>query len=393
VRARDAVTVVMLLVVPAVARAQPIVFPPITNREFNIDLFEQPAIGSPRLIAMAGAVNSVAEGAAGLYTNPASAAVRPETKAGKFAWNLYFNSYVPVDGQDANNNGQTVTSFRRSLLGGAGVLLQYGRWGLSLDVGYTAHEIAPEAGGGLGVRSFISHAALARSFLDEEIVVGAGLRGGALNVYTLMENQTLFTRAGASGEGGIVWKPREQSFRLATSVGLPIWTGPLSSDCDPNNCAGFILPSDAVVPWQATVGGAWRFGPTPWNHKIDGTYRDERQLTVAFDLGITGPVENGYGMEAFAAKQLQASGRDPTLTPRVGVEAEVIRGWLRLLAGSYLEPSRFAETSARWHGTAGAQGRLFGFRLFGDERRVALSLAGDFAARYKNAGISLGFWN
>jgi len=39
----------VLLTAP-LARAQ--MFPPITNRDFNIDLFEQPAVGSPRLIGM-----------------------------------------------------------------------------------------------------------------------------------------------------------------------------------------------------------------------------------------------------------------------------------------------------------------------------------------------------
>jgi hypothetical protein len=385
-------TLAMMTAASSAANAQT-TYPPVVDRDFNIDLFEQPAIGSPRLIAMAGAVNSVAEGAAGLYTNPASAAVRPQTKTEKFAWNLYFNSYVPVDGQDANNNGQPVTSLRRSLLGGAGVMLQYGKWGLTLDGGYTAHEIAPEAGGGLGVRSLIAHLGLARTFVDEEIAIGVGLRAGALNVYTLEMQETLFTRAGVSGEAGAVWKPRERSFRLAISGALPVFTGALDYTCDPNNCAGYILPSDAVVPWQATLGAAWRFGPTPWNHKLEGTYRDERQLTVAVDLGFTGAVSNGFGMEAFAAKQLQASGRDITVTPRLGLESEIIRGWLRLRAGGYLEPSRFIGVTARWHGTAGAEGRLFAFRLFGEERRVSLSVAGDFAARYKNAGISLGFWN
>jgi hypothetical protein len=98
-------------------------------------------------------------------------------------------------------------------------------------------------------------------------------------------------------------------------------------------------------------------------------------------------------VEAFAAKQLQASGRIVSPTPRVGIESELIRGWLRVRAGSYLEASRFEETSARLHGTAGAEVRLFAFRAFGQERRVALSAAGDVAARYKNVGISIGFWN
>jgi hypothetical protein len=374
-------------------RAQTAAFPPITNRNFNIDLFEQPAIGSPRLISMAGAVNSVAEGAAGLYTNPASAAVRPETTAEKFAWNVYFNSYIPVDGQDSNNNGQAVTSIHRSLLGAAGLMLQYGKWGLTIDGGYTAHEIAPQAGGGLGVRSIIPHIALARTFLDGDVAAGVGVRGGALNVYTLDTNQTLFTRAGASGEAGLVWKPREQSYRLALSAALPVYTGIVSYSCDPSNCAGYILPSDAIVPWSSTASVAWRFGATPWNHKVEGAYRDERQLTVAFDLSITGKVSSGYGMEAFAAKQLQASGRETSFTPRLGLEAEVIPAWLRLRAGSYREPSRFEDTTGRWHATGGLEVRLFAFHLGGHERRVSLSLAGDVASRYKNAGLSVAFWN
>src|SRR4051812_14960729 len=155
-----------------VSRAQSMSFPPIVDRRFNIDLFEQPALGSPRLIAMAGAINSVAEGAAGLYTNPASVAVRPETRSDKLAWNVYFSTYIPTNGQDLNNNGQPTTSQRLSLLGAAGLLVQYGRWGVSVDGGYTAHEIAPEAGGGLGVRSLIAHATVARTLFDESLAVG-----------------------------------------------------------------------------------------------------------------------------------------------------------------------------------------------------------------------------
>lgn len=380
--------------VAVVARAQTLSFPPVTTRNFNIDLFEQPAIGSPRLIAMSGAIDAVAEGAAGLYTNAASAAIRPETKSDKFAWNIYFNSYVPADGQDSNDNGQAVTSVHRSLLGAAGLLLQYGSWGLSIDGGYTAHEIAPQAGGGLGVRSLIGHIALARTFLDQTFSVGVGVRAGALNVYTLdPSGRTLFTRLGAAADGGVVWLPKGRDFRVAASGGLPFGTSPIDYNCDPTNCDGYTLPSNAIVPWDATFGGAWRFGSTPWNERVNGDYRDERQLTVALEITLIGAVANGYGMEAFAAKELQVSGRNVSPTPRLGLESEVIPSWLRLRAGSYLEASRFPETSARWHGTAGAEGRVFSFRLAGHERRISISAAGDFASRYKNAGLSVGFWN
>jgi hypothetical protein len=392
-RPLSAVIFLTALAVPIAAQAQ-LSFPPITNRNFNIDLFEQPAIGSPRLIAMSGAIDAVAEGAAGLYTNTASAAVRPETTSDKFAWNVYFNSYVPADGQDSNDNGQTVTSVHRSLLGAAGLLLQYGQWGLSIDGGYTAHEIAAQAGGGLGIRSIIVHIGLARTFLDQSFSAGVGVRIGALNVFTLdSSSQTLFTRLGASADAGLVWMPKGQDFRAAISGGLPFNTAPVTYSCDPNDCDGYILPSNAIVPWDTTVGGAWRFGPTPWNDKIVGDYRDERQLTVALELTLVGAVDNGYGMEAFAAKQLQVSGRNISPTPRLGLESEIIPAWLRLRAGSYLEASRFPETSARWHATGGAEVRVFSFRLGGHQRRVSVSVAGDFASLYKNAGLSVGFWN
>lgn len=375
------------------ARAQEPVYPPITNADFNLDLFEQPALGSPRLIAMGGAISPVSEGGAGLFTNPGSAAVRPETKGSKFSWNVYLNSYIPAKGQDSNNNGQSVTDVRRSLLGAAGLLLQYDKWALSFDGGYTSHEIKPEAGGGLGVRSLIGHLTLARTFRDDSLAVGLSLRAGGLQVFELESDDTLFTRGGLSAEAGVVWIPGEQNYRLALSGGLPVYTGELQYDCDPLDCYGYILPSGAVVPWDATFGAGWRFGPTPWNHEVDADFRDERSLIVALELAVIGAVENGYGVEAFAAKQLQASGREPSFTPRLGVEGELFPGWLRLRAGTYLEPGRFEGVDARLHGTTGGQVRLFAVRLAGSERRVSVSFAGDFAARYQNIGISLGFWN
>jgi len=379
---------------PGLAAAQTLMFPPTTSRDFNIDLFEQPALGSPQYIAMAGAIAAVAQGAAGLYTNPASAAVRPETHIDKFAWGVYLNSYIPADGQDSNNNGQTVTSYHRSLLGAAGILLQYGPWGLTLDGGYTAHEISPQEGGGLGVRSLIGHLAVARTFMDESLSAGIGLRLGGLNVFTVDGSNQLFTQAGLSGEAGVVWLPKYQRFRLAFSGGLPIHTGELQfKNCDPNDCYGYMLPLDAIVPWVATLGGAYQFSHSPWNQRLNETFRDERTLIIAIDLSFTGAVENGYGLEAFAAKQLQQSGRSTTVTPRLGLESELLPGWLRLRAGTYLEPSRFPETDARWHLTGGFEVRVVAFHLLGQERRVQISAAADVATRYQNVGFSIGFWN
>ena len=85
----------------------------------------------------------------------------------------------------------------------------------------------------------------------------------------LESSDTLFTRGGLSAEAGVVWIPGEQNYRLALSGGLPVYTGELQYDRDPLDCYGYILPSGAVVPWDATFGAGRRFGPTPWNHEVD----------------------------------------------------------------------------------------------------------------------------
>ena len=62
-------------------------------------------------------------------------------------------------------------------------------------------------------------------------------------------------------------------------------------------------------------------------------------------------------------------------------------------AESYLEASRFEETSARWHVTGGFEVRVFAFRLGGHERRVSISAASDTASQYQYLAFSIGFWN
>ena len=251
-----------------------------------------------------------------------------------------------------------------------------------------------QAGGGLGARSLIGHLTLARTFLDESLSAGIGLRLGGLNVFTLTGSNQLFTQAGLSGEGGVVWLPKGERFRLAFSGGLPIYTGAMQfTNCDPNDCYGYILPNEAIGPWIATLGGAFQFAHSAWNERVNQTYRDERQLTVAVDLSFTGAVPNGYGLEAFAAQQLQQSGRSTTVTPRFGAESEAIPGWLRLRAGTYLEPTRVPETDARWHATGGFEVRIVAFHLLRQERRVQVSGVADVASRFQNVAVSIGFWD
>lgn len=373
--------------------AQPPNLRPITDRNYNLDLYQGVVFGSPRLVAMGGASFAIGEGASGLFTNPADAAIRPSTQTKKLNFDAFFNSYIPASGVDFNNNGDPTTSTRRAAIYAPGAVVQQGRWGFALNFAYTRYDVAPQAGGGLGVRDLLGHVAVARNFWDNGLTFGVGLRGALLNVYTSEASQGLFTQLGISGEMGAVWQPRDLNLRLGVGGALPVYTGSVKTSCDPNNCFGYILPGQAIVPWTAVVATGWRLSKSRWNVPVKTRYRDELQATVAFDLVVAGSVDNAYGIEEFAAKQLQPSGRSLSWSPRVGLEGEVIPGWVRLRAGGYFEPARYAGVDGRFHGTAGAELRVLWFHVHHEEYRISLSLAGDFAPLYRNAGASLGLWN
>jgi hypothetical protein len=180
---------------------------------------------------------------------------------------------------------------------------------------------------------------------------------------------------------------------LGASLSFPLsGTQPDVSGCDPNDCEGLILPEGIQVPAQLGLGVAYRFGPTAWNQQVDTRWRDEKALTLAADLLVSGAVPNGYGLEAFLQGDLQRSGAETSLSPRVGAEYEWIPGWLRLRAGSYWEPGRFEGVAGRLHGTFGVEGRIFAFSLFGSPYRLRLGLTLDGASGYGNGALSIGFW-
>jgi len=120
----------------------------------------------------------------------------------------------------------------------------------------------------------------------------------------------------------------------------------------------------------------------------------EKILVVASAL-ITGPSSNAIALEDFFLQQQEKYGDKVTVSPRIGIEGEPIRNWLKARAGSYVEPSRFDGVPARQHFTFGGDLRLFrweGFGLFpGQVWRLSAGL--DLAPRYVDWGLSLGAWH
>jgi len=146
------------------------------------------------------------------------------------------------------------------------------------------------------------------------------------------------------------------------------------------------------APWRFVTGAAYRFAPTAWNQQVAGPFRDEKALTFAADLVVTGATSNGYGLEAFGMQTLQPSGRHTVVSPRAGLDYEWKPGKLRVRLGGYWEPGRFDDVGGRFHTTFGADLRVLQLHFFGP-RRVRLSVTGDLASRYRNLGLSIGFWH
>ena len=120
----------------------------------------------------------------------------------------------------------------------------------------------------------------------------------------------------------------------------------------------------------------------------------EKLLFVASAL-ITGPDSNAIAVESFLEQGNEPFGQHVTVMPRFGVESEPIIDWVRVRAGTYIEPSRFENGTARDHFTAGADFKLFPFDAFGliDSTTLRASFAVDAAPRYFNWGLGLGIWH
>ncbi|MEO8178991.1 MAG: hypothetical protein ABI895_09180 [Deltaproteobacteria bacterium] len=122
---------------------------------------------------------------------------------------------------------------------------------------------------------------------------------------------------------------------------------------------------------------------------------DRFYVLVAASLVVSGSVKDGVGVESFLDQTVNRSGGQIVYSPRLGVESEVWLDRLKLRGGSYLEPSRFATSHARVHGTFGGDVRLFGWNVFGlwpDDFMWQIGGSLDVAPRYLSWGVSLAGW-
>jgi hypothetical protein len=119
----------------------------------------------------------------------------------------------------------------------------------------------------------------------------------------------------------------------------------------------------------------------------------EKILLLASVL-MTGPSSNAVSVEGFLDQRAETVGRNPSFTPRLGLEGEPLPNRVLLRTGTYVEPSRYDGGTARQHFTFGADARLFPVDFWGLLKvEWKLGLFVDVAPRYTNWGFGLGNWH
>ena len=220
---------------------------PITNRQYDLDLYLGPVLGSSKIIGMGGAVVALAEGASGIGINPAAPGVRDATSLDSWDWDVGLDWLNP-GGDDIDNNGSSATNIDTFVLTGSAILQLHG-WAIGLAAEMQTWNLTGTEQA--RVTLLVGHFVVARAFADRQLVVGLGTRFGQFGIAAgppvLLER--LFELTLFLLETGVLWRPDERSFRIGLGAAFPVAGSQVAvSACNPLNCHGYILPEQVVVP-------------------------------------------------------------------------------------------------------------------------------------------------
>ncbi len=383
----------------------------------NVDSVRGTISGGTRYVGLGGAFVALAEDTQGVPSNPAAVAVRLPYSFHAVDYgvgaNVSVGSWLPKN--DIYNQPPSDPAGKSSaLVGTLAAIVYYRHLGFGIAAEARRNEASrtdQDQGVGIDLAANFGtvHASLAYGFLDGQLLVGAGPRFVGLSFGQKSSSSRPLT-AGVGYEGGVIVKPTGQQYRLGWAFKSPIEaTLPKSGD----GPAGH-----AYVPWEAALGFAYQFGSrilnttfVPSSDRVRRNVRGraatsadyeqaERELYAEYQrrerwyLLVSGELSliEGGGRVGLSEQAVRSR---PIVSPRLGVESEVLPHYLRLRAGGYYEPARTLDSRSRLHATGGLDVRLFRFSLFGLLEPFdywQLSVAADVARSYLNTSFSLGFW-
>lgn len=152
---------------------------------------------------------------------------------------------------------------------------------------------------------------------------------------------------------------------------------------------------EAVVRWREEQALQRQLERLAAERAREAAELSRQYLLLSGEVIFVGPTGDAVGLESFLAQRRRTAGESTTVGLRGGVEGEPIERWLKMRAGTYLEPSRFAGVPYRLHGTAGFDVKLFTWDLFGllEPFTLRFGSAADVAERYLYVGLGIGIWH
>lgn len=381
----------------------------------TIDTVRGTIQGSTRFIGLGGAFVAIADDTEGVPINPASAAVRLPYSWDAFSygfgadfsvgtWLPKNDVYNAPEDPEAEQNGTIFGSLA------AIVNIRHAGFGLSAeaeqnDVSQRSQGVSKDRTGNFG----LVHLDAAYGYFEGQLLLGAGLRVVGVSIDG-NEGGSLLT-AGVGYTAGFIVKPTSTNFRFGIAIKQPI-NAELEREGDAE-------PTTVHIPWTAAAGLAIQLGSRDLNrpfvtvgdrveHNTRGreeTDEDEekaaQQLFDEYQKNQTWYLLLTTELAVLQGPRDVPLGDDvpidrPLLSPRVGLETEIVPRWLRVRGGSYLELPVTEGGEARVHGTVGGDIKLFPFSAFGLIQPFdwwAFSFAADMAENYLNTGFSVGIWH
>ncbi len=288
-RLRTCVACIVLLA-PASASAQTTrLWPTIGSNAYNIELFQGPVLAPLRVTGLGGAYGPYAEGTEGIPANAAAPAVRTPYSVKHFDWDLAFSVSFPgaFANTDFDNDGRVGFSYSDHTFYTLGGLIQAGRLGIGVLGDFQRYNLTPNASPD-AARSTLTigriHVQAGWAFFNNQLVVGAGIRGVWLSIDTSQpgHSQTLLRMAGASPEVGLLVRPDFQPWRIGATFRAPVRSiadlpGVVEDSAGVRRAAGLAVPNEVYLPWELQAGFAIQVGPRPINPKWLDPYLQEEQ--------------------------------------------------------------------------------------------------------------------
>ena len=149
-----------------------------------------------------------------------------------------------------------------------------------------------------------------------------------------------------------------------------------------------LLKEDLAEIEEAREAAYWRIqrymAEAPFGHAM-----------VSASVLLTGAVDNAVGLESFLAQEVNRSGQHTAVSLRLGAEMGLIPNFMRVRAGTYLEPTRFETSTPRPHYTGGFDVRVGRWNVFGlwpDDYQWRLAVGADVARDYFTLGVTIAGW-